>query len=38
MRHVRQPALRKPEVKEMAPAFTGAAPFAHKLVDEALTK
>ena len=31
-------ALRKPELKEMDPAFTRAAPFAQKLIDEALAK
>jgi hypothetical protein len=30
--------LRKPEAKEMDPSFTTAAPFAQKLVDEALAK
>jgi len=30
--------LRKPEAKEMDPTFTAAAPFAQKLVDEALAK
>ncbi|ADW67595.1 hypothetical protein [Granulicella tundricola] len=30
--------LRKPETKEMDPTFTTAAPFAQKLVDEALAK
>ncbi len=31
-------ALRAPEAKEMDPSFTKAAPFAQKLVDEALAK
>lgn len=31
-------ALRKPEVKEMDPTFTKAAPFAQKLVDEPLAE
>ncbi len=31
-------ALRKPEAKEMDASFTSAAPFAQKLVDEALAK